>query len=665
MVFSLGDLFVGVMPCPPSSAVNNSSTAAAAADAALGDCLPADGFGLVQVLFLGFCYGYILFWASNLISDGSELLLCIESLRGIVGTVVLPILGAVPDGAIVLFSGMGPNAQQQLSVGVGALAGSTVMLLTIPWFLAVLAGRVDLDGTGSPRYRIGSRRNGVGGGGRRLTKQGLWPALLGTGVGVGPKLALNAKMMFLTSLGYLIIQVPAFVLESDGDNARGIEAGEHTYALVGLIVCFGAFGLYLFYEVKFANTTHLVDNATRKAINQNLLSLSGAFADVDALNALSRHASVSSVNLPEVFRSSISGGSGSNSVASTLARRTGLGLPPKRADTFSDENTEALLRDPADARLRTFLRTYFRLYDRDKSGSIDAHEFKSLLKDLNVRVSPAGANALLAEADTDHNGKLNYNEFVAVILYYIHDAKNNPYNAALSAPSVSKLLSVNMPGSMGAIGSAASASEIDTAAAKPLLTMVGGEEDLSEPEEEEEEEEEPELPEDIAEQPVEKQKRALLMRSLWMMGVGTVFVLLFSDPMVDVLDSLGQRAGVPPFYVAFILAPLASNASELIAAYKYALKKTRYSINISLSTLEGAAIMNNTFCLGIFLVVVYARNLEWKFSAETLSILIVELIMAAIAHKRTHRLIDGCIVLLLFPISLILVWLLENVAGMD
>ena len=45
---------------------------------------------------------------------------------------VLPVLGAVPDGAIILFSGMGPDAQQQLSVGVGALAGSTVMLMTIP-----------------------------------------------------------------------------------------------------------------------------------------------------------------------------------------------------------------------------------------------------------------------------------------------------------------------------------------------------------------------------------------------------------------------------------------------------------------------------------------------------------------------------------------------------
>lgn len=57
---------------------------------------------------------------------------------------VLPVLGAVPDGAIVLFSGLGENAVEQVPVGVGALAGSTIMLLTIPWILATIGGRVDL-----------------------------------------------------------------------------------------------------------------------------------------------------------------------------------------------------------------------------------------------------------------------------------------------------------------------------------------------------------------------------------------------------------------------------------------------------------------------------------------------------------------------------------------
>ena len=69
----------------------------------------------------------------------------------LVGSCVLPVLGAVPDGAIVLFSGIGPQAQTQLDVGVGALAGSTVMLLTIPWILSIIGGRVPIV-NGEVRY---------------------------------------------------------------------------------------------------------------------------------------------------------------------------------------------------------------------------------------------------------------------------------------------------------------------------------------------------------------------------------------------------------------------------------------------------------------------------------------------------------------------------------
>lgn len=77
-----------------------------------------------------------------MISNGSEMLLLVPAYRGIVGSVVLPVLGAVPDGAIILFSGLGSDAKNQIVVGVGALAGSTIMLITLPWFIAVVAGKV-------------------------------------------------------------------------------------------------------------------------------------------------------------------------------------------------------------------------------------------------------------------------------------------------------------------------------------------------------------------------------------------------------------------------------------------------------------------------------------------------------------------------------------------
>merc|ERR1712167_315250 len=132
-------------------------------------------------------------------------------------------------------------------------------------------------------------------------------------------------------------------------------------------------------------------------------------------------------------------------------------------------------------------------------------------------------------------------------------------------------------------------------------------------------------------------------------------VLLFSDPMVDVFAELGSRTSIPAFYVSFLLAPMASNASELIAAYNYAAKKTKGSIQVSLSTLEGAGIMNNTFCLGIFFILMYMQEIPWTYNAEALCIVIAEIGVAIVAQKKFQTLSDACFVLTLYPFALLFV----------
>jgi hypothetical protein len=58
---------------------------------------------------------------------------------GIVGGLVLPLLGTLPDAAVIFYSGQGGNpetAQKELLVGMGALVGSNVLLMTLPWSAA-------------------------------------------------------------------------------------------------------------------------------------------------------------------------------------------------------------------------------------------------------------------------------------------------------------------------------------------------------------------------------------------------------------------------------------------------------------------------------------------------------------------------------------------------
>ncbi|CAE7320862.1 NCL [Symbiodinium sp. KB8] len=267
--------------------------ATAAADQAAGDPLNPfplpENCNMAQIVFLTVMYGYVLFQASNLISDGSELLLLVPAAAPVVGSVVLPILGAVPDGMMVLFSGLGPDAQNQVSVGVGALAGSTVMLLTLPWFLAVLAGRVSLK-DGKPTYQRPS-------GADPTTWEKLSPpgdmSLLHTGVGYGPEIIQNAYTMLYTMFGYIIIQGSAFLVDKMPkplDNpAKGAKMQRHEaeyeniFALLGLFVCAGFFLWYLWKMWKESQggggaISDAIAESTIQAMRDGTLTLRGAMA---------------------------------------------------------------------------------------------------------------------------------------------------------------------------------------------------------------------------------------------------------------------------------------------------------------------------------------------------------------------------------------------------
>lgn len=552
--------------------------------------LPQSGAGLAQVVFLGAVYGYVLFNASNMISDGSELLLLVPSMAGIVGSVVLPVLGAVPDGAIVLFSGMGPDAQQQVSVGVGALAGSTIMLLTIPWALSVFAGRVNIDEQGRGNYvRPKNDPNWA-----KLSPPGN-ASLFKTGVVLFDEIPSNAKTMVATALIYLILQIPALFFtgttkrdaEIDFDEAA---RAERPFAIAAFIAAMIAFCVYLYWNVKRSSEVKddVIDEVRVAAIRDGEISLSGILA-----KELSKY---------------------KNQAASALTPLT------SRAEY---------------ERLEELLRPFFVAYDKNKDRRMDTDELQLFFKDLGETLTREEADRWIAAADKDKSGFIEFPELVeAVMRYLLAKYENEARGGHIEMKRI----------------------------------VVDSQKSLAIPaRDDDEEEEEEEVPEDLADLSIEEQQKQIKIRAAYMLSIGTALVLIFSDPMVDVLSEVGARTGIPAFYVSFVVAPLASNASELIAAYNYALKKTSKTISISISALLGAACMNNTFCLGIFaaLIAFKPSGLVWEFSAETFAILFVEFVIGYIAMKKTQRLVDGVIVLMLYPTSIFLVFFLENVLGLD
>lgn len=543
---------------------------------------PAD-VGATGLAWLLFSYGYILCYASNLISEGSDLLLLVPSLAGLVGGVVLPFLGAVPDGTIMLFSGLGDieKAQETLSVGVGALAGSTIMLLTVPWALSVYQGRVDFDDENDmePRYKQ-----------PKLTKS----SFTETGVALTPEVNQGAKMMMLTTLPYFLIQIPAFFLSGDRET---VSAGEKNWAMAGFVICVAFFVLYLYTQVKMSNdTVHKMRRIAviKDTLKKGAVSLRGALRE-EVINLekkeTRRRASTSSATEDTPLNS---GGD-------------------IRQQPPSEEISELL---------KGILGEAFRAYDVDNDGNLNRKEFKIFLTDFHESVSTSTLDEVFADFDSDGSGTIEYDEFIAACYIIITSNKDDNLKQSRRATAI--------------VG-------------KKILQDDDGNE----------EEEDEEVPEDLTALSPEDQQRAIIRRAFFMLIIGTGIVLIFSDPMVEVLSEIAERANIPPFYVSFILAPVAANASEVIASQYYASKKTRKTITVALTALEGAASMNNTFCLSIFMGLIYFRGLAWQFSAETLAIVLVQFVMFIFAQRSKMSTASGFLVLSFFPLSVMFVALLE------
>jgi Ca2+/Na+ antiporter len=122
----------------------------------LSICNPDGSGSLIQLpcsasilgnIFLIALYGYFLGVGAKWISEGSDMLLEVWG-PGVVGGLLLPTLGALPDALVIAMSVLQATdpatLQDDLNVGMGTLVGSNVVLLTIPWCMALGFGKVPL-----------------------------------------------------------------------------------------------------------------------------------------------------------------------------------------------------------------------------------------------------------------------------------------------------------------------------------------------------------------------------------------------------------------------------------------------------------------------------------------------------------------------------------------
>lgn len=566
---------------------------------------------IMQLAFLTTVYSFVLFYASNLISDGSELLVFIPRLQGIVGSVVLPVLGAIPDSMMVFFSLQGSQEEvaREVGVGVGTLAGSTIMLLTLPWVVSIIFGRVDLDSSGIPVYK--KPKNYSGSRWQKLTVSGLQATLFETGVqGNRPALRMNAILMMVTLTSYLIIQIPALIFDKSENGYGEQGAQENTYAGVAFFICLAWFLIYLIHQYREGQSESKEEIEHEVDLMEDLIK-SGKFTIIDAMDQFSEECNT---------------------------EKSGTGVHEMLLDLSSVPKKSL-------ARMKILLKHFLHKYDTNKDNEINMAEFFLLCQDMGMHDGNV-QSTLFKAADIDDNGSISCSEFTSCMIDYALKRTHSSQPALPNRKSISDVHDLIV---------------LNADVQDEEAGAVSDEEKC----ESESDDDGDSPPEDLEHLDPKARQFWILIRSFRTMLFGTLLVVVFSDPMVAVLATIGERMNISPFYVSFVVAPIASNASELVAAYNYAVKKTRRSITVSLSTLQGAACMNNTFCLSVFLGMIWSRSFPWQFTAETISIIVAEVALAAYSFFRpVGKTIDAIPIFMVYPLSLALTVTLEYF-GMD
>eukprot|EP01018_Ginkgo_biloba_P000152 Gb_27008 [translate_table: standard] len=153
-------------------------------------------------LFLMVAYGYLMYIAATWLSNGSELLLGVMG-PGIIGGLFLPILGALPDAMLILVSGISGSketAQAQVIIGMGLLAGSTVMLLTSLWGSCLIVGKCDLSDESAAIDLQDTRGFN----------------LFGSGITTDKATSRASQIMVASILPFIIVQIPQIIRSSSG-----------------------------------------------------------------------------------------------------------------------------------------------------------------------------------------------------------------------------------------------------------------------------------------------------------------------------------------------------------------------------------------------------------------------------------------------------------------
>lgn len=626
-------------------------------------------------LFLIAVYEYMLFHGEGYLASGGEKIFRILG-PGVFGASAFQVLGALPESLILLASGLLNTrevAQEYVSTGVGLLAGTSILLLTMLWGTCVIVGSVQ-----SSKPTISNTSSS------RLLS---W--FTEFRVTTDLQTSYTARIMGLSVIPFLILQIPK-VFNSN--------SGEYLTVLISLVVSVASLLIYFFYQI----FEPWIQKRRLEYVkcNEGLLRILQLVQE-RALGIILTGDGAPNINAIQRLFEEIDE-DGDDCISPSEVRKLLLEIKSTGMNINKDSASEELIKvldlnDDKKITKEEFVHTFtkwleetkyamekryftinslkridqvfhpfveskrkeremkrnlmseivshlqsvalgnlikedgtpdllairrlFEEIDRDEDNCISKDELKELMKKIEIgKISwdvDEAAEKIIEALDTSGDQMIDEKEFAEGIVRW----------------------SINPPENV-----------------TPVSTRSQDDNNRRTPWEEVDK-----LLKDEKTNAVDKSSWAWF-KAIMSMVLGVAILSVLAEPLTQSVQNFSEDAGIPSFFVSFVLAPLATNARAATSAITTACRKKSITTSLTFSEIYGGVFMNNVLGCSVLLFLVYARGLTWEFSAEVLVVLITCAIMSlAVSFRSDFPLWTSFMAFLLYPFSLFLVYVFNDV----
>ncbi|KAL3612271.1 hypothetical protein D5086_003291 [Populus alba] len=615
----------------------------------------------------------MLFHGEGYLASGGEKIFRILG-PGVFGASAFQVLGALPESLILLASGLLNTrevAQESVSTGVGLLAGTSILLLTLLWGTCVIAGSIQ-----SSKPTISNTSSS------RLLS---W--LTEFGVTTDLETSYTSRIMGLSVIPFLILQVPKIF------NSN---SGEHLTILTSLVVSVVSLLIYFFYQifepwiqkrrleyVKYDEALLRILQLVQERALGRILTGEGA-PNINAIQRL----------FEEIDKD------GDDYISPSEVRQLLLDIKSTGMNINKDSASEELIKvldlnDDKKITKEEFVYTFTKWLEETKYAMDRRYFTINSLKRFYQVFHP------FVESTREHEMKRNLiteivSHLQSVALGNLIKEDGTPDLLAIrrlfeeidrdedNCISKDELKELMKKIEIGKISW-----DVDEAAEKIMEALdTSGDQMIDEKE----------FTEGIVRWPIntsenvtpvstrsqddnnrgtweevdkllKDEKTNAVDKSSWAwfkaimsMVLGAAILSVLAEPLTQSVQNFSEDAGIPSFFVSFVLVPLATNARAATTAITTACRKKSITTSLTFSEIYGGVFMNNVLGCSVLLFLIYVRGLTWEFSAEVLVVLITCAIMClAVSFRSDFPLWTSFMAFLLYPFSLLLVYVFNDV----